>query len=58
MHVISRAPFDEAARHYPNDAAAIDDTYRVLKRVVAKKGRCQAFSENSLMAESLYGTWG
>ena len=37
MHVISRAPFDEAARHYPNDAVAIDDTYRVLKRVVAKK---------------------
>ena len=37
MHVISRAPFDEAARHYPNDAASIDDTYRVLKRVVAKK---------------------
>jgi mRNA interferase HigB len=37
VHVISRAPFDEAARHYPNDAAAIDDTYRVLKRVVAKK---------------------
>jgi len=31
MHVISREPFDEAARKYPNDAAALDAIYRILK---------------------------
>ena len=36
MHVISRAPFDNAARQYPNDAPALDDTYRTLRRIVAK----------------------
>lgn len=31
MHVVSREPFDEAARKYPNDAAALDAVYRMLK---------------------------
>ena len=31
MHVISRKPFLDAARAYPNDADAIDRTYRVLR---------------------------
>ncbi|EIP3952766.1 type II toxin-antitoxin system HigB family toxin [Salmonella enterica] len=35
MHVVSRAPFDDAAKNFPNDAIALDDTYRVLKRVRA-----------------------
>ena len=35
MHVISRAPFDEAVRKYPNETTALDDTYRVLKRANA-----------------------
>ncbi|WP_455916436.1 type II toxin-antitoxin system HigB family toxin [Pantoea agglomerans] len=30
MRVISRKPFEQAARSYPNDAGALDDTYRVL----------------------------
>lgn len=30
MHVISRKPFRDAAARYPNDAAAIDRTYKVL----------------------------
>ncbi|MGS6396881.1 type II toxin-antitoxin system HigB family toxin, partial [Enterobacter hormaechei] len=32
MHIVSRAPFDTAARHYPNQAQALDDLYRVLKK--------------------------
>jgi mRNA interferase HigB len=31
MHVISRKPFSDAARAYPNDAAALDATYKVLR---------------------------
>ncbi|AKC87302.1 type II toxin-antitoxin system HigB family toxin [Pseudoxanthomonas suwonensis] len=31
MHVISRKPFLDAAKDHPNDAAAIDRTYRVLR---------------------------
>lgn len=36
MHVVSRAPFDEATRKYPNDAGSLDDIYRSLKRVTFK----------------------
>ena len=32
MHIISRAPFDEAAKRYPNDAQALIDIYKSLKR--------------------------
>jgi len=32
MHIVSRAPFDTAARHFPNQAQALDDLYRVLKK--------------------------
>ena len=32
MHVVSRAPFDTAARHFPNQSLALDDLYRVLKK--------------------------
>ena len=32
MHVISKVPFDEAARKYPNKKAAILDVYRLLKQ--------------------------
>ncbi|WP_448215717.1 type II toxin-antitoxin system HigB family toxin [Endozoicomonas sp. 2B-B] len=31
MHVISRKPFNEAAKKYPNDATAIDATYKSLR---------------------------
>ncbi|WP_435275439.1 type II toxin-antitoxin system HigB family toxin [Psychrobium sp. nBUS_13] len=31
MHVISRKPFNDAKRKYPNDAKAIEDTFKVLK---------------------------
>ncbi|MET4695206.1 type II toxin-antitoxin system HigB family toxin [Endozoicomonas lisbonensis] len=31
MHVISRKPFNEAAKKYPNDAAAIDAAYKSLR---------------------------
>lgn len=31
MHVISRKPFYDAATRYPNDAAAIERTYKVLR---------------------------
>ncbi|RYU62669.1 cytoplasmic protein [Aliivibrio finisterrensis] len=31
MHVISRKPFSDAAKKYPNDAAAIDALYNSLK---------------------------
>lgn len=31
MHVISRKPFLDAAKAHPNDADAIDRTYRVLR---------------------------
>jgi mRNA interferase HigB len=31
MHVISRKPFADAARVHPNDAGALDRTYRVLR---------------------------
>ncbi|MBX8460231.1 type II toxin-antitoxin system HigB family toxin [Enterobacter sp. RIT637] len=32
MHVVSRVPFDTAARHFPNQSLALDDLYRVLKK--------------------------
>ncbi len=32
MHVISREPFDIAARQFPNHALALEDLYRTLKR--------------------------
>ncbi|MEZ5448118.1 MAG: type II toxin-antitoxin system HigB family toxin [Thiolinea sp.] len=31
MHVISRKPFNEASRKYPNDADAIEAAYKTLK---------------------------
>ena len=31
MHVISRKPFNEAAKKYPNDADAIEAIYKSLK---------------------------
>jgi mRNA interferase HigB len=31
MHVISRRPFNDAKRKFPNDAVTIDATYEVLK---------------------------
>ncbi|OGQ95802.1 MAG: cytoplasmic protein [Deltaproteobacteria bacterium RIFOXYD12_FULL_57_12] len=31
MHVISRKTFKDAAKQYPNDAAAIERTYKVLR---------------------------
>ena len=31
MHVISRKPFNEAAKKYPNDAMAIDAAYNSLR---------------------------
>ena len=37
MHVISRKPFVDAARKYPNDAAAIERTYKVLHNGTFKR---------------------
>lgn len=31
MHVISRKPFNEAVERFPNDALAIEATYKVLR---------------------------
>ena len=31
MHVISRKPFNDAAKKYPNDASAIDTLYKTLR---------------------------
>lgn len=31
MHIISKAPFEECARKYPNDALALYSLYRVIK---------------------------
>ena len=31
MHVISRKPFRDAAKQYPNDRVAIETTYKVLR---------------------------
>lgn len=31
MHVISRKPFNEAIRKYPNDAIAIESAYKTLR---------------------------
>ncbi|ECF2941515.1 TPA: type II toxin-antitoxin system HigB family toxin [Salmonella enterica] len=31
MHVISKEPFEDAARRYPNDAASIKNAYRILR---------------------------
>lgn len=31
MHVISRKPFNDAKKKYPNDAMAIEDMFKVLK---------------------------
>ena len=33
MHVISRRPFKDAAKKYPNDASAIENMYLVLRKV-------------------------
>ena len=32
MHVISRKPFNDACKQYPNDASAIESTYKSLKQ--------------------------
>ena len=32
MHVISRRPFNDAAKAYPNQRQALDDLYRVLRK--------------------------
>ena len=32
MHVISKRPFHEASRDYPNQKQALDDLYQVLKK--------------------------
>lgn len=34
MHIISRSPFVEAAKKYPNDADALDSTYKMLRNAV------------------------
>jgi mRNA interferase HigB len=31
MHIISREPFNEAVRRYPNDADSLDAVYKVLR---------------------------
>jgi len=31
MHVLSRKPFNDAKRKYPNDANAIEDMFKVLR---------------------------
>ncbi len=31
MHVISRKPFNDAVKLYPNDSSAIESTYKVLR---------------------------
>ena len=31
MRVLKKARFDEAGKHYPNEAKALDDIYRILK---------------------------
>ena len=31
MHVISKKPFNDVKKKFPNDANAIDDLYKVLK---------------------------
>ena len=31
MHVISRKPFRDAAKRYPNEASALDYTYKILR---------------------------
>jgi mRNA interferase HigB len=31
LHVISRRPFNEASRKYPNDADAIEAAYKILR---------------------------
>ena len=31
MHIISRKPFIDAAKYYPNDANSIKDIYKILK---------------------------
>ena len=33
MNVISRKPFNDAAQQYPNDRAALIETYKVLKKI-------------------------
>lgn len=32
MHVISKRPFNEAAKAYPNQRQALEDLYRVLRK--------------------------
>lgn len=32
MHVISRKPFNDAVKQYPNNAKAIENTYKVLRK--------------------------
>ncbi len=37
MHIITRKPFIDAAKKYPNDAQAIKDIYKILKKGVFLK---------------------
>lgn len=36
MHVISRRPFDNAAKDFPNHTLALDAVYKILKSTVYK----------------------
>lgn len=36
MHVISRRPFDNAAKDFPNHTLALDAVYKILKNTVYK----------------------
>lgn len=48
MHVISRKPFADAMKKFPNDAAAIESTYNVLKRGEFKSPQALKAVFNSL----------
>lgn len=46
MHVISRKPFQDAAKRFPNASTALEDCYRVLKSGTfnTRDELCQVFA--------------
>jgi len=59
MHIISKAPFEECARKYPNDALALHSLYRVIKeRIFLHQKKCERrFLTSTILNIATNGTF-
>ena len=59
MHIISKAPFEECARKYPNDALALHSLYRVIKETdFYRQRKCERlFPTSTILNIATNGTF-